>query len=103
MCAVFLTSGLLLALINTQVNAQAEGPPNSVLIMGSLIRGGATPQLDPGRLTQLRNGELRAILPGASIRALGEIVSDGFGCDGQWARIGGLGAVYKVIDAWLEA
>jgi hypothetical protein len=84
-----LLSASLLAVGNSQVRAQADDIPDSVLITGSLIRGVSVPQTDPGRLTQLTNNELRTTLRGASIRAVGDDLHiDEFGCDGEWAHIG---------------
>jgi hypothetical protein len=72
-----------LAMINWQVLAQAEEVPENVLITDSLLHGEPPPP-PTGRLTQLRDRELRAILRGASLRVAGVQGGLGLECDGRW-------------------
>ena len=84
-----------LAVIHQPVLAQADDIPETVLITGSLIRGVIPPQTDE-RLTQLVDRELKAILPGARIRAYIPGYANHspyeLDCDGNWSQaIQGIG------------
>ena len=96
--AALLASASVLAMIQSHALAQIDDIPDTVLVTGSLIRGGVPPrpilaeqppQTDPGTLTQLTDDELRTTLRGMSIRAPGDNLHiEHFGCDGDWTHIG---------------
>jgi hypothetical protein len=76
----------LLPLIHSQVVAQADDIPDTVLVTGSLIRGVTMP---PPRsphlnLTQLTDDELKSLLPGSEL----PWGNDRFylGCDGRFGQ-----------------
>jgi len=84
-----LVSASLLAVGYSQVRAQSDDIPETVLITGSLIRGVIPPPTDE-RLTQLVDRELKAILPGTRIRAYIPGYANHspyeLDCDGNWSQ-----------------
>src|SRR5689334_21232387 len=67
--AMALASAWLVAMIHSDVLAQADEVPDFVVITGSLFRGPLPyqPVPFPGRLHQLTTDELSALLPGSVV------------------------------------
>ena len=85
---ILLASASLLAASHSQVVAQTDDIPDSILVTGSLIRG-VKPAPNPGPFTRLSSDELRALLRGQNLtEARSDLHVYSFGCNGGWSHWG---------------
>ena len=90
--AILLASASLAAVSHSRVSAQDDEIPDRVLVTGSLILGAhiefpdAPPPINE-QLTQLKDDELLALLPGATLPEInGALTSLSMNCDGSYRR-----------------
>jgi len=98
---VLFATASLLAMIHSQVRAQADDIPETVPVTGSLRDGVDTRAIEEPlspmnkQLTQLTDDELNAILPGATIRPTDRSLLWylSVNCDGSYQFLGGRGVI----------